>query len=729
MIRPWLRSDLQWSRRTRKQRTRWMARDPITLKFFWFGDREYRLLSLFKGQKTLPEIQAVWRERNALDPLDERELAQFVRRLESQGIVQIPGVVSAQRTEDQLRRKHRSRWLSLVGSPLAMRLPLLDPTPLLDRFDGLRRILFRPALLIVSLVLVALVGAFTTAVMSTQWFDRRLLEQLLAGEGVFYFAMAFVLLKSLHELGHALACRHFGGECHEVGVMLLVLVPCLYCDVSDAWKLESRFARIMISSAGMIVELICAALAAIVWMITEPSPIQSVAFSIMLVGSLGTVLINGNPLLRYDGYYILSDWVGIPNLAQQSQEAVHSLVRRVFFRYQTETTHWDADARWLRIYGVAAWAYRLLLLGLIFVGLYQWLNPLGLQWVLLPLSFGVLLAAYGRVHQIIRFIRRERSELRPWMTLTGLVGLGLVIYFFFFVPLPSRVVCRGLVQRSPRESVYAPADAALLKPLDATAATGTVSAGAFLVQLESIELRLQQIQLSGEVAALRQRIEDLAARQVDDLEAASQLATARQSLKKTLPQLEQVNERVDELSVHAPLSGIVMTGARERMTPLSARPDATPISRRAIQRSLDLHNRGAVFPRGTQLAVVASDTTWNAAILVSEAELPWVRVGATTRLRLDRDLNSIFTGRVEAISARPLEQTPEPLQSDTVLRSLIDPRGRIRPATPHYSVNVVVEPTAVCPSHNAIVSASIDSPPRILAQRVRDFMLRLLHGD
>lgn len=713
-----------------------MARDPISLKFYWFGEREHRLLRLFDGQKSLPEIQAAWRDRHALDPLDERELTQFVLRLESQGIIQFPGVVSAQKTEERVRQKHRGRWLSLVGSPLAMRLPLFDPTRLLDRLDGLRRVLFRPSLLVVLLVLTVGAGVLTFAVMSTQWFDRNLLEQLLAGEGLLFFAFTFMLLKSLHELGHALTCRHFGGECHEIGVMFLVFMPCLYCDVSDAWKLRSRFSRIMISTAGIAVELICAALAAIVWMSTQPSPIHSVAFSIMLVGSLGTVFVNGNPLLRYDGYYILSDWVGIPNLAQQSQEALNSLFRRAFFRDQMKSTHWDADAKWLQLYGVASWAYRLLLLGLIFVGLYHWLNPLGLQWLLVPLSFGLLLAAYGRSRQAIRFIRREKGNMRRFASVSGLVALGGIVYVFFFVPVPSRVGGRGLAKRSPRESIYAPSDAVLQEPLSTNHPTATqpfightVDTGAALFQLESMDLRLQQIRLSGDVAAFRQRVDDLAARQVDDPEAAGQLATARQSLQKIQPQLDKVNERADGLSVRAPRFGIVMAGERERMNLLSSRPDAVHTIGRSVARGVDPPDRGTFFPRGTQLAVIGSPDRWDAEILVSEAALPWVRVGATARLRLDRELNVLVTGTVDAISARPIQWTPEPLQSDPVFRSLKDPDGRTRPATPHYSVTVAVEPTPDCPSHHAILSASIDAPDRILAHRCYDFVLRLLRGD
>lgn len=724
-LRPLLRADLEWSCRKSSRSTRWLARDPISLKYYWFGDREYRILRLFEGQRTLAQIQSAWEQSHALDPLDDSELRQFVLRLESQGVVQFAGAVSARKTEERLGRIRRRRWFSIASSPLAIRLPLFDPTPLLNQLDWVRHLFFRPAFLVVSLVLAFLIGVLSVAVMSTQWIDRNLLEQLLVGDGIWYLLIAFVLLKSLHELGHALVCRHFGGECHEIGILLLVFVPCMYCDVSDAWKLKSSFARIMISAAGILVELFFAALAAIVWLSTQPSLINSAAFSIMLVGSLGTVFVNGNPLLRYDGYYILSDFVGIPNLAQQSQEALHSTFRRWFFRNQFDSTHWDASGNWLRLYGVAAWAYRLLLLVAIFLGLYHWFSSLGLQWVLLPLFAGILIAIYARVRQISLLMLRESHHMRPLVTISAIAVIGCAAYVFCFVPLPSRIDCRGMVLRTPREAVYAPVDSVLI---DSLPSSHRFASGATLLQLESLDLRLEQLILSGEVESLRQRVDDLAARQVDDPDAASQLATARQSLLKLQPQLDELNGRMDELSVRAPRSGIVLTGDREPVRLLSVRPVARRTGRNSVERGLNREYQGAVFSRGTRLALIASEDQWNAEVLVDESLLRWVHVGATTRLRLDRAMDAIIHGTVEEISDRPISDTPEQLQLDTLFQSIAEPDGTRQPATPHFSVTIRVESTETCPSHGAVLSARIETQPRILAVRFYESVLRLLRN-
>ena len=129
-----------------------------------------------------------------------------------------------------------------------------------------------------------------------------------------WLALSVVVAKTLHELGHALACRHFGGECHELGILLLVFLPCLYCNVSDAWMFDSRWRRVAVDVAGMYVELVLAAICTFLWWFSVPGWFNSVCFNLMIVCSLNTLLFNGNPLLRYDGYYLLSDLLEVPNL-------------------------------------------------------------------------------------------------------------------------------------------------------------------------------------------------------------------------------------------------------------------------------------------------------------------------------------------------------------------------------------------------------------------------------
>src|SRR5258706_426570 len=143
----------------------------------------------------------------------------------------------------------------------------------------------------------------------------------------------FVLIKLIHELGHAFSCRRFGGEVHELGIMFLVFVPAPYVDASSAWSLPSKWQRVFVGAGGMIFELFVAAICAFIWKYTDPTTLVSkLAYNAMFIATVTTILFNANPLLRYDGYYILSDLLEIPNLRQQSMENSMSLIKRHVFR-------------------------------------------------------------------------------------------------------------------------------------------------------------------------------------------------------------------------------------------------------------------------------------------------------------------------------------------------------------------------------------------------------------
>ncbi|MGH7128191.1 MAG: hemolysin D, partial [Planctomycetaceae bacterium] len=133
-----------------------------------------------------------------------------------------------------------------------------------------------------------------------------------------WILVALAVVKIGHELAHAAACKHFGGECHEMGLMLLVFTPCLYCNVSDAWMLPSKWHRAAVGAAGMYLEVVLAAACTFLWWFSTPGLFNTICLNTMFVCSVGTLLFNGNPLLRYDGYYIISELFEVPNLHRQA---------------------------------------------------------------------------------------------------------------------------------------------------------------------------------------------------------------------------------------------------------------------------------------------------------------------------------------------------------------------------------------------------------------------------
>jgi putative peptide zinc metalloprotease protein len=246
----------------------------------------------------------------------------FLSRLHRAGLVIGDGPGQGEELLTRFRRDRARRWLMSWSGLLAIRSRGVDPDAFLTAIHERMRWMFSPlALWVVAAVVVLAVSIIGRHI---DEFNNRLPEisALFDIRNLPWLLVAISVVKVLHELGHALACKHFGGEVRELGLMLLVFAPCLYCDVSDAWRMPSKWQRMAVSAAGIFAEMAIAAMATIIWWYAQPGVVQLVAMNIMIVCTVGTLLVNGNPLLRYDGYYLLADLVETPNLWQRSREVL-----------------------------------------------------------------------------------------------------------------------------------------------------------------------------------------------------------------------------------------------------------------------------------------------------------------------------------------------------------------------------------------------------------------------
>ena len=319
---PLARRDLLATPTQLRGRRYWTIKDPIALRYYQLRDEEHFLWGLLDGQRTLEQIVAQFERRYAPRRLRRSELSGFLMLLHREGLVLAPawgqGPQLAARREQRLWQQR----LSQLTNVLAIQLPGINPDRLLSAIVPRLSWVFSAWFLVA--VMSLFIASATLVAVNFAALAQRLphLGDFFSATNLLWLAVALAVVKTLHELGHALTCKHFGGECNRLGLMLLVFTPALYCDVSDAWMFASRWRRIAVSAAGMLVELILASLAVILWATTEPGWINALCLNIVVVCSVGTLLINGNPLLRYDGYYILADLLGTPNLRQQASAAV-----------------------------------------------------------------------------------------------------------------------------------------------------------------------------------------------------------------------------------------------------------------------------------------------------------------------------------------------------------------------------------------------------------------------
>ncbi|CAK9020771.1 Peptidase family M50, partial [Durusdinium trenchii] len=303
-----------------RQGNSWTLKDPLTLKYFSLQQAEYFVWSRLNGRITLQDVIQEFERLYTPQRLTAETVTSFLVQLWRQGLLLLDQPGQSVDLAMRARIVRSARRGQSIQNLLAIRFRGIDPDRFLARIMPFVGWLVSWPVALLGLVFVL----FAVSIILGDWdrFMRELpsIQTFLQADRILWLAATLACVKGIHELGHAITCKRFGGECRELGVMLLAFTPCLYCNVSDAWLLADRRHRVLISAAGIMVELFLAAMAVFVWVSTVPGIVHSLAMYVILICSLNTVLLNGNPLLRYDGYYVLSDAIGVPNLRERSQQ-------------------------------------------------------------------------------------------------------------------------------------------------------------------------------------------------------------------------------------------------------------------------------------------------------------------------------------------------------------------------------------------------------------------------
>jgi len=407
---PRLRSDLSFIEQRHRGETIWVVKDLAARRYFRFGQAEVRVMQAFDGVRTSEDIAALLAEHG--ESPSAEAITEFAGVLAGVGLLE-PTTTSGTALPPE---PHRARRL-FRGDLLRMRWSFGDPDALLTRTLPLIRWMFTPAFVAASLVLFA--GYLI--VLGQRWREYAIAlrsvyspETITIGHGVILVLTAVVIIL-IHELGHAFTCKYFGGEVREIGFMLLYFQPAFYCDVSDAWTFPERRARFWVTAAGSWIQLVAAALAALVWWAAAPGTvIAEVSAAAILVGGVMTLLTNMNPLLPFDGYFALSDWLDIPNLRQRASAHLGWWVRRTVFRLKLpEPQASQRERRIFFIYGALSAGYATLTLGIL-VGLALALakRVFGALGVLAATAVVVLLwrnRVVGWTHSVGESIRTHRA--------------------------------------------------------------------------------------------------------------------------------------------------------------------------------------------------------------------------------------------------------------------------------------------------------------------------------
>ncbi len=554
-ILPKSRKDVEITEQVFYGKPCFVLKDPTTLKYFRLRPPEYLIYQLLDGENTLDDILRALAERFPADQFEPQTVMNFLVMLRGANLLIVPG---KQNTEYLLKRKKvttRGFWTKLRTEFLFYKIPLLDPDKLLIRLDKtIGRFLFTRGMAI--LVFILLVGAIYLFIGNIDNLSRRM--PLLSWINLMYLVPSFLIVKLIHEFGHGLTARHFGTEVHEMGILFLVFTPCPYCDVSDCWMLSDKGKRMWITAAGIAVEIVLAAMACYIWSLTKPGTvINQFALNVMLMASINTLLFNGNPLLRYDGYYFMMDMIEIPNLKQKSSSYLWYLFQRYVLGEDNASEPMDAHGRenGLVFYAICSTVYRWFIMVAIITMIWKFLDPYGLGALAAVMALASIYSAL--IQPVFRFFKylythRHAIHLRiASFSLLVVIILGTVVWIMM-IKVEQSVDVQCVLRPTDMQVLYVTQPGLIdLSGGELVRDGQEVTEGQVLLTLRDPELESQYNDINYEIEQLKAEREQARSNMNQEVEAVA-LSSKIESLET---KKERIAESLERLKIIANANG------------------------------------------------------------------------------------------------------------------------------------------------------------------------------
>ena len=685
-----MRSDLTARRQRYQGQIYWVVKEPIGLKYFRFQEEEFAVLNMLKDGVSLADIKTRFEKEFAPHKITYQDLQQFIGTLHRSGLV----VSDAPGQGKQLRKRRderlRKELMAKFSNVLAIRFKGIDPERFLNWSYPYVAWFFSRTFAIIAMT--AALCALLLVGVQFEEFRSKLpaFENFFAGpKNWLVLGLTLAGTKILHEFGHGYLCKKFGGECHEMGVMFLVLTPCLYCNVSDSWMLPNKWHRAAIGAGGIYVEIILATIATFVWWFSEEGMLNFLSLRIMFICSISTILFNGNPLLRFDGYYILADVVEIPNLRQKSSKILQRLMGEWCLGLEMPEDPFlpQRNHGFFALYTIAAVMYRWFIFFSILFFLNKVFEPYGLkiigQIIALMGMFGLFVQPLWQLGKFFHVPGRMDQVKWPRFYISAAVVVAVVLGILF-VPLPRRVKCSLQVEPRDPASVYVYTPGRLenvfVKPGDA------VQESQQLVVLSSPQLELELKEIQSRLTASEASLDSLERQRHRDRTAAAQIPIFESRIASYKQQLKEKTEEIDRMTIKAPVAGTVLPPRYLPERP--AKPRQLPSWSGSI---FDKKNHG-MFVRVEQVPVlqIGDPHQFDAILAIDQADIDFVHVGQEVEIKLDALTWTSFEGQVDEKSERDMEQAPRSMasQGGGDLATQTDSAGAERPLSATYQATV-----------------------------------------
>ena len=569
LVRLKVRPDLQITDQRYEGKIFHVVKDPVCLRYYRFNRQEYFVFNLFDGAHTMEAVRKRFEDEFKPHRLEFQDLESFARQLVTAGLVQHETGGAGKHLFQRRAKQRRLKRVAAVTNIMYWKIPVFDPDRLLTWMYRYLWWIFTPAFFAASVALMLAAVLQVTVHFSTFYEKIPRYQEFFAVNTVLYLWMSLGVVKVIHEFGHGLSCKAYKGESHEMGVLLMCFSPALYCNVTDAWTVADKWKRIIISFAGIYVELVIAALATFVWWYTpHMAGVNNVAMAVMVLCSVSTVVFNANPLMRFDGYYMLGDWLEIPNLRDRANKYLTHLFQRIALGIETPPEPYMAPGRKVLFVAYAVGSY-----------VYRWVVTFGIIWFLadflgprlkilsqLLAVFSLLSMFVWPMYRVVKNVR-QRGRLPDMKSnrVYATAGVALVLLLVAaLVPLPvSRVRDTGLVTLDPQYaspvSIAQPGHLVGLHVVEGQA----VRRGQLIAEFGSYELQEQRQAADSQRASAQADADALKTAAGDRVKDAPRLAREREQAegdeRKHLAEVQLLDGQLARLKNQlAPQDGVVM---------------------------------------------------------------------------------------------------------------------------------------------------------------------------
>jgi len=701
-LKPRLRPHVQVTRQHYRGRRWHVAHDPASNQFYRLSPVAYEFIGLLDGNRTVEEVWNISLGNHGDAAPTQGEAIELLGQMYNANLLAIDTTPETEqlltRGKDRLKRKVQQQAIGIMY----FKVRVFNP----DRYLTWIEPLLRPILNRVGFLFWLAWVAYALYALLPHWEQVQLgFRDAIAPANWPWMMVVFVVIKAIHETGHGVICKRFGGQVPEFGLMLLVLLPAPYVDASSTWAFASKWRRMAVGAGGMIFELAVAAAATLVWVNTlnaGSTLTHQLAFNIMFTASVSTVLFNANPLMRFDGYYILSDLLEIPNLMQRSMKMLQHLAQK--YIYRVEHTRPPSTSRseqtTLVIYGIGATIYRVVLFFSITLYVMGQMFAVGLILAVWTAAAWFIIPVGKFVHWLAT--SPALAEFRPRAIATSLAMIAGVLIGIGVVPMPDHRRASGVVESRAREGIYFKTDGVVAKVH--VRAGDRVKAGDPIVTCSSPEmdatLRIYQAKL-------------LEAESFERFYTKTNPPAAELARTNVLSQKEVISaiqHRLEGLIVRAPIDGVVVMGMNG--------VDPQSIA-------------GAYVRRGQLLCeVVDTEHTRVAATLTTVQAAPLSLAGDHLRVEIRQysDPYTVVVGRGVTLDKAGQRTLPHPALGAAGGGTVeMDPQDRSGRGTKTNQFTVFVDADNLS-SPGERVKVRFTLPPRPLMEQWLDRLQRMIQG-